>query len=117
MELALTLGYSIKKYNPRLADLSTELVLLVPNENDITPASISKLEKVGWKLRNEDDIVLNGTENLYKGFQRNFIKFRVWTWTEYRKVVLLDADTVCLGDISLLLSDGFGKSHHPCGPR
>jgi alpha-N-acetylglucosamine transferase len=108
VELALALGYTIKKYNPRLADLSTELVLLVPIENDITPESLSKLEKVGWKLRTEDDVTVNGTENLYKGFVRNFIKFRVWSWTEYRKIVLLDADTMCMGDISLLLSDGFG---------
>ena len=108
VELAACLGYSIKKYNPQLDELGAELVLLVPNNNNITPASFTKLETVGWTIRYADDIAINGTDELYVGFQRNFIKFRVWTWTEYRKVVLLDADTLCLGDISLLLHEGFG---------
>lgn len=110
VEMALALGYTIKKYNPRLDDLSTELILLVPYDNNLTPASVAKLERIGWTIKNEEDVKINGTEALWAGFQRNFIKFRVWTWTEYRKVLLLDADTICFGDISLLLSDGFGKS-------
>lgn len=110
VEMALTLGYTIKKYNPRLTDLNTELVALVPHNNSITPESISKLNKMGWKIREEDEVKVNGTEALFLGFQGNFLKYRVWTWTDYRKILLLDADTLCLGDISLLLHNGFGMS-------
>jgi alpha-N-acetylglucosamine transferase len=106
---ALLLAFTIQKYNPRLAELSTELVLLLPRKHEVTPDSLVLLEQSGWRIREEEDIAVNGTEKLNVNWRRNFIKLRVWAWTEYRKVVMLDADTMVLGDLSLLLSDGFGE--------
>jgi hypothetical protein len=110
LEMALVLGYSLRKFNPWIDGVSNDLVLLIPSNTTLLPGGMAKAEAVGWKFRHEDDVPINGIEDLYIGFQRNFIKYRAWTWTDYRKVVMLDADTVCLGDISLLISDGFGMS-------
>jgi alpha-N-acetylglucosamine transferase len=106
---ALCLAHTIQKCNPGIADTSN-LVLLVPNENDITPISLKRLERVGWKIRMEDDVAVPGTDDIPSTFRRNFIKLRIWSWTEYRKILFLDADVLVRGDISLLLSDGFGIS-------
>jgi len=107
----LVLGYSIRKYNPTLSSSpGTDLLLLVPRKNDLTQHDIERLEAVGWKIRLDDDIELEGQEQLNPNWRRNFIKLRVWAWTEYRKIAFLDADTLVSGDISLLLSDGFCKS-------
>lgn len=109
LPLALVLGYSIKKYNPHLSQRSTDLVLLLPKDNDITPYNRARLEKIGWKLREEEDIYFSGIEGLKPAFQRNFIKYKMWNWTEYSKIAFIDADCLVEGDISLLLSDGYGK--------
>jgi hypothetical protein len=110
VQYALVLGYTIQKYNPIFEDGSTDMVLLVPYDNNVTELSMSRLKAVGWNIRYEDDIAVPGTEWLHPLWQRNFIKLRVWNWIEYRKIALFDADTMVMGDISLLLSDGFGKS-------
>ena len=82
-------------------------MLLVQKNNDISQLGLENLEMVGWKFRKEADLAVSGTERLNLNWRRNFIKLRVWTWIEYRKILLPDADTTVWGDISLR-SDGFG---------
>jgi alpha-N-acetylglucosamine transferase len=105
----LCLAHTILKYNPDITDIA-DLIVLVPNENDITPVSMARLQAVGWSIRMEDDLLFEGIEDLNWNFRRNFIKLRIWLWTEYRKIAFLDADVVVRGDISLLVHDGFGTS-------
>jgi alpha-N-acetylglucosamine transferase len=107
---ALCLAYTIQKYKPANDTPAVDLVLLVPTKNDITTESSLRLQQAGWTIRIEDDVIVEGTEKLNPNFRRNFIKLRVWSWTEYRKILFLDADTMVMGDISLLISDGFGTS-------
>jgi hypothetical protein len=106
--LALVLAYTIRKYNSVHLTHPVDLVLLLPHEHDITSASLTRLEQVGWQFRYEDDLEVNGTDTLPRNYRRNFIKLRLWSWVEYRKIAFLDADTMVMGDIGELLSDGFG---------
>ena len=108
---ALCLAYTLQKYKPANDTAAVDLVLLVPTENDITIESSLRLQQAGWTIRTEDDVKVKGAEKLNPNFRRNFIKLRVWSWTEYRKILYLDSDTLVMGDISLLISDGFGTSH------
>ena len=105
---ALLLGYTIKKYNPALPSISAEMVLLIPRQHDINQANMDRLRELGWKIKFEDDLTVEGMNNLSPNWRRNLIKLRLWSWVEYRKILFLDADTMVLGDISLLLHDGFG---------
>jgi alpha-N-acetylglucosamine transferase len=110
VHFALLLGYTIKKYNPDLASISAEMVLLIPREHDIRQANMDLLTELGWKIKFEEDLTVEGINNLNPNWRRNLIKIRLWSWFEYRKILFLDADAMVLGDISLLLHDGFGIS-------
>jgi len=105
VHVALVLAYTIQKYNP---SLGAELVLLLPTDHEIGETSLARLEQVGWHLRIEDDIHVEGMENLQWNYRRNFAKLRIWGWEEYRKIGFIDADCMVRGDISLLLSEEFG---------
>jgi alpha-N-acetylglucosamine transferase len=70
---------------------------------------MSRLREVGWQVRQEHDIEVPGMEYLQANYKRNYMKLRVWAWTEYKKIAVIDADCMCTGDVSLLLSDKFGK--------
>lgn len=105
---ALVLAYSLQKHNTYLRQQGTELVLMVPYVNDISETSITRLKTLGWQIRYENDITVPGVENLLEIHRRNYIKLRVWRWVEYEKLAWIDADTLIMGDVSLLLSDKFG---------
>jgi alpha-N-acetylglucosamine transferase len=105
---ALVLGYTLQKYNTFSPDV--ELLALVPYQHSISPRNLERLKEIGWRIRHEHDIVVAGIETLKQAFQRNFIKLRVWSWTEYAKVVWIDADCIVTGDISLLLSTKYCTS-------
>ena len=112
---AFVLAHTLKKHNPHLTSRwGTELILLLPRKNDITTSTLRKLEKFGWTIRYEDDIEVKNSETLAAHFRRNYIKLRVWSWIEYVKIAWIDADCVVMGDISLLLSNRFGKSIQTC---
>lgn len=71
---------------------------------------MTRLQQVGWTIRYEEDIKLQGLENLQSHYRRNFMKLRLWRWTEYAKVGYIDADCMIRGDIRLLVSNAFGIS-------
>ena len=108
---ALLLGYTIRKHHPNLTQDATDTILLIPHEHDITPKTLSRLEEVGWKIRKGAEVIVPGMENLQSNYQRNFMKLRIWSWIEYSKIAVVDADCLCMGDISLLLSNKFGIFH------
>jgi glycogenin glucosyltransferase len=113
LPMALVLGYTLQKYNQRLANDGIDQVMLVPYEHDMSPTSLARLKKVGWTIRYEQDVAVEGTETLYVAYQRNFLKLRLWSWTEYAKVGFIDADCMVRGDVSLLVSDKFGTCFTP----
>ncbi|ODQ54744.1 nucleotide-diphospho-sugar transferase [Saitoella complicata NRRL Y-17804] len=113
---ALTLGYTIQKYND-LRDMEADMVIMIPRVHDIRPSSLSKLQRIGWKIRFVDDIQIGGSENLQSNYRRNFLKFWCWTWVEYRMIAFIDADCLVRGDISRLLNESFGFGAVPdCWP-
>jgi hypothetical protein len=99
--LALALGYSISHTNDLHAQ-NADMVLFVRQGANVSDASIARLRKVGWKVRVEDDIALPGVEvdQIEPWHKWNLNKLRVWTWTEYERVLFIDADTLVKGDLS-----------------
>ena len=100
---ALVLAYTLQKHNPDLVS-STDLILVVPADNDLTARSKERLEQVGWKLHHEEKVRIKGVPRHWS----NHVKLRIWRWTQYKKLVWLDADCMVKGDISLLLSERYG---------
>ncbi|TGZ80867.1 nucleotide-diphospho-sugar transferase [Ascodesmis nigricans] len=109
--LAMMLGYSILKHN-NMNDLDAEMVLLVREANDddakdgVTKEDIEKLEKVGWKVRVEKELQFENVkiEDIRAHHRHNLNKLHLWTWTEYEKIVFIDADVVCKGKLDELLA-------------
>jgi alpha-N-acetylglucosamine transferase len=104
----LVLGHTLQKNS--VIPPETHLVALLPIDHTISPASLSRLKKVGWTIRFEHDLSVPGIETPKETFQSNFIKLRIWSWVEYAKIAWIDADCIVLGDMSHLLSDSFGKT-------
>jgi alpha-N-acetylglucosamine transferase len=99
--LALAMGYSLAQTN-NLAAQNAEMVLFVRKAANISDASLDKLRRIGWKLRIEDDIVLQGVNisEIQSWHRWNLNKIRFWSWTEYDQVLFIDADTLVKGDLS-----------------
>ncbi|KAF1988274.1 glycosyltransferase family 8 protein [Aulographum hederae CBS 113979] len=106
--MALMLGYSIAKHND-LAALNAELVLLCLEDdagiNGITRENRTRLEKAGWKIRIAEELEFPGVNQtqIRKHHRHNLNKLHLFSWTEYDKIVFMDADTVCKGSIQELL--------------
>jgi len=100
---SIVLGYTIQKHNPNLVHNGTELILMIPHKHDITEISMARLKVIGWVIRYEDDVVVEGIENILIQYRRNYINLRIWRWVEYRKIAFIDC--LVMGDISLLLFD------------
>jgi len=116
--MALMLGYSLKKHND-LEALNAEMVLLVleddEGKNGITRENRTRLEKAGWKLRVAEELEFPGVNQtqIRKHHRHNLNKLHLFSWTEYDKIVFMDADTVCKGSIQDLLEMPGGMSQQP----
>lgn len=100
--LSLAMGYSLSQTND-IAAQNAEMVLFVRKAANISTSALDKLQKVGWKLRIEDDIVLKkniNIEEISPGHRWNLNKLRFWSWTEYDQILFLDSDTLVKGDLS-----------------
>ena len=99
--LALAMGYSLSHTNDITAQ-NAEMVLFVRKSANISSSSLAKLQKIGWKLRIEDDILLKNVdvERIRPEHRWNLNKIRFWTWTEYDQILFIDADTLVKGDLS-----------------
>lgn len=101
--IAMTLGYSISKYND-LESMDADMVLLIrtEGENAITRENITNLQKVGWKIQIAQDLEFDGVDitDIRPWHRHNMNKLHLWTWTQYEKIVFVDADIVCKGSIS-----------------
>lgn len=95
---AATLGYSILKHNDVDA-LDIEMVLLIRTDgaDGVTPQNITNLEKVGWTVRVAEELEFEEvkTSDIRPWHRHNFNKLHLWTWTQYEKVIFVDADVIC----------------------
>ena len=99
------LGYSIQKHND-LAAMDAELVLLVreDDKDGVTAENRTRLEKAGWKVRVAEELVFDNVDNskIRAHHRHNLNKLHLWTWTEYEKILFIDADVVCKGSLAEL---------------
>lgn len=106
--MAVMLGYSIQKHND-LKAMDAELVLLVrafdpADANAVTTENITRLEKAGWKVRVAKELEFEGvdTDDIRPWHRHNLNKLHLWSWTEYEKILFIDADVVCKGSLAEL---------------
>lgn len=103
--MALMLGYSIQKHND-LKAMDAELVLLIreDEEDGVTAENKTRLEKAGWKIRVAEELTFDGVDNsaIRSHHRHNLNKLHLWTWTEYEKILFIDADVVCHGSLEEL---------------
>ncbi|KAK9352530.1 nucleotide-diphospho-sugar transferase [Lipomyces doorenjongii] len=104
-QYAMMLAYTLQKHND-LAALDAELILLVRTEGKdaVTPQNITRLENVGWKIMVEHDLEFeNVDKNQIRPYHRyNLNKLYLWSYTQYERIVFIDADTLCKGSIAEL---------------
>lgn len=100
--LALNLAYSIQKHND-LSSLDAELILLVRTEGEdgVSAENITRLEKVGWKVQIAEELEFDNvnTGDIRSWHRHNLNKLHIWTWTQYEKIVFVDADVLCKGSL------------------
>ena len=103
--MAVMLGYSLQKHND-LKAMDAELVLLVRDEapDGISAENKTRLEKAGWKVRVAEELHFEGVDNgkIRAHHRHNLNKLHLWSWTEYEKIMFIDADVVCKGSIAEL---------------
>ncbi|KAF3935692.1 Glycogenin-2 [Dactylella cylindrospora] len=99
------LGYSIQKHND-LAAMDAELVMLVRSTGDdgVSAENITRLEKVGWRVKEAEELEFENvdTSQIRSHHRHNLNKLHVWSWTEYERIIFLDADTICKGSLAEL---------------
>ncbi|MFO0649729.1 MAG: glycosyltransferase family 8 protein [Polyangiales bacterium] len=72
---------------------------------DISDGARGRLAKLGWEIREVEPIANpDGDRALFPRFASVFTKLRVWTLTDFDRVVLLDADTLVLQNIDDLFA-------------
>jgi alpha-N-acetylglucosamine transferase len=116
---ALMLGWSIKQHNS-IGALDIELVLLTLKDVEGTGAGITaenrtRLEKVGWTIREEEPLQVPGVNMsmIQKHRRKNLNKLQIFGWDEYEKIVFMDADTLCKGPLEELFHMPGGKCPPP----
>lgn len=113
---ALMLGYTIQKHND-LAAMDAEMVLLVRDEGDgaVTAENKTRLESVGWKIRVAKELEFKDvdTNKIRSWHRHNLNKLHLWSWTEYEKILFIDADVVCKGSLKELFQMPGGMGN-PC---
>lgn len=100
-----------------MKDLNAEMVLLVRETSEtahdgVTNEDMKRLEKVGWKVRVEKELQFEGvrTEDIRAHHRHNLNKLHLWTWTEYEKILFIDADVICKGKLDELFGMPGGGS-------
>jgi hypothetical protein len=99
--LSLALGYSIQQTND-LAAQKAEMVLFVRKCANVSEGALGKLQRVGWKLRFEDDLTFHNidADQIRPGHRWNLNKLRLWSWIDYDQILFIDSDALVKGDLS-----------------
>lgn len=102
---ALMLGYTLQKHNDLIAQ-DAEMVLLIREEgaDAVTAENRTRLEQAGWKIRVAEDLEFDGVDNtkIRAHHRHNLNKLHLWSWTEYEKILFIDADVACKGSVAEL---------------
>jgi hypothetical protein len=107
--MALMLGWTITQHND-LAMLNAEMVLLtLPWDGHgigLTVENKTRLEKVGWNIRELSQIEINGIDStqIQPHRRNNLNKLQPFGWVEYEKILYMDADTVVKGPFGELFA-------------
>ena len=107
--MALMLGWSITQHND-LPNLNADMILLtLPWDNNgigLTAENKTRLEKVGWKIRELEQIHIDGIDftKIQPHRRNNLNKLQPFGWSEYDKIVFMDADTVVKGPFGELFA-------------
>jgi hypothetical protein len=105
--MALMLGWTIMQHND-LKSLDAEMVLLtLPWDGKgigLTTENKTRLEKVGWKIRELERIQIEGVDfsQIQSHRRNNLNKLQPFGWVEYKKILYIDADTVVKGSFGEL---------------
>ena len=102
---ALILGYTLQKNNPTITK-NADLIVQLSRNCKLKQQSLDRLTQIGWEIHYDDEIRIDDV-NLIRQHRNSFMKLQLWRWTQYKKVVWLDADCMVMGDISLLLSEQY----------
>ena len=99
--MALAMGYSLAQTN-NLRAQDAEMVLFVRKAANISTSALDKLQRIGWKLRLEDDIILPtiDMEQINPWHRWNLNKIRCWSWTDYDQILFIDSDALVKADLS-----------------
>lgn len=107
--MALMLGWTISQHND-LTRLNAEMVLLTlpwdGNGIGLTVENKTRLEKVGWNIRELTQIEINGVDftQIQPHRRNNLNKLQPFGWVEYEKIVYIDADAIVKGPFGELFS-------------
>ena len=83
---------------------SVGMYLLMLNDTPITQPQEFYLSRSGWKICRVPLIEPVQPEKVLDRFRQQFTKLVLWTWTEFERIVYLDADTLVTRDISGLFT-------------
>lgn len=86
---------SLQRSNPNVS------LIVMGVDGDLAEQHIKDIQQIA-EYRLVSDIKQENQRNARFGL--NWVKLRVWEWTEFDAVIMLDADTVVLGDLTHLFS-------------
>ena len=103
--LCLAMGYSLAQTNDMEAQ-DAEMVLFIRQGANVSTAALDKLERVGWKLRIEEDLEFEDVDfdKIRPWHRWNLNKLRFWSWIEYDQILFIDSDTLVKSDLSEIWS-------------
>lgn len=98
---AVALGYSMAQSNgDYFKAVGVDMILLTYSDIKFSLKSVREIEAVGWKMRQVPRI--SPTPSTPDMFRENFGRINIWAWTEYSRIVYIDADAIVMRDISAL---------------
>lgn len=103
---ALLLAYTIRKYND-ISKYNAEMVLMVIRKSEQEPDGITErdaevLQNAGWILRDVEPLKWDSVDlsKIPPNHRTTLNKLHVWNWTEYDRVLYIDADCVVKNEFS-----------------
>lgn len=106
---ALVLGYTLRK---KVDMTNVDMILMVLNDFELSRRAAKDLTKVGWQICRLPMIKSNFQEEILPRFQKTFVKVAPFTWLQYKRFVVLDLDTLPVGNLAELISPTSSPSSH-----
>jgi lipopolysaccharide biosynthesis glycosyltransferase len=92
----ITLAYSAKKQH---SDVEFNIMYLA---KQVDPKLVNDLRSLGYIMRAVDRVIPHKDPSYWR-FKDQYTKLKLWTFTEYERVVYIDSDCVVVGDLTGLL--------------